>query len=43
MDTQKNRSTISMGGYVDRCDMDRYKERIKEMEILMVDEWRLKL
>ena len=37
----EGRGTV-VGGYVDRCDMDRYKERMKEMEILMKDEWRLR-
>lgn len=31
-----------VGGYFDRCDMDRYKERMKEMRILIEDEWRLR-
>lgn len=35
------RGTV-VGGYVDRYDMDRYKERMKEMRILIEDEWRLR-
>lgn len=31
-----------VGGYFDRCDMDRYKERMKEMRTLVEDEWRLR-
>lgn len=31
-----------VGGYFDRADMDALKERIKEIEILMADEWRLR-
>lgn len=31
-----------VGGYFDRADMDVLKEKIKEIEILMADEWRLK-
>lgn len=31
-----------VGGYFDRADMDALKEKIKEIEILMADEWRLK-
>lgn len=38
----EGRGTV-VGGYVSRCDMDRYKGRIEEMRILMADEWRLKL
>ena len=40
-EVSEGRGTV-VGGYVDRCDMDRYKERMKEMEILMKDEWRLR-
>lgn len=32
-----------VGGYFDRADMNALKEKIKEIEILMADEWRLKL
>lgn len=31
-----------VGGYFDRADMDALKEKIKEIEILMADEWRLR-
>lgn len=31
-----------VGGYFGRADMDALKEKIKEIEILMADEWRLK-
>lgn len=31
-----------VSGYFDRADMDALKEKIKEIEILMADEWRLK-
>lgn len=41
-EVSEGRGTV-VGGYVSRCDMDRYKERIEEMRILMADEWRLKL
>lgn len=40
-EVSEGRGTI-VGGYVDRCDMDRYKERMKEMRILIEDEWRLR-
>lgn len=33
---------IMVGGYFDRADMDALKEKIKEIEILMADEWRLR-
>ena len=31
-----------VGGYFDRADMDALKERLKEFELLMADEWRLR-
>lgn len=31
-----------VSGYFDRADMDALKEKIKEIEILMADEWRLR-
>lgn len=31
-----------VGGYFDRADMDALKEKIKEIETLMADEWRLR-
>lgn len=40
-EVSEGRGTV-VGGYVDRCDMDRYKERMKEMRILIEDEWRLR-
>lgn len=40
-EVSEGRGTV-VGGYVDRRDMDRYKERMKEMRILIEDEWRLK-
>lgn len=40
-EVSEGRGTV-VGGYVDRCDMNRYKERIKEMRILIEDEWRLR-
>lgn len=30
-----------VGGYFSRNDLDVYKEKIKEMDILMADKWRL--
>ncbi len=40
-EVSEGRGTV-VGGYVDRSDMDRYKERMKEMRILIEDEWRLR-
>lgn len=40
-EVSEGRGTV-VGGYVDRCDMDRYKERMKEMRILIEDEWRMR-
>lgn len=40
-EVSEGRGTV-VGGYVDRCDMDRYKERMKEIRILVEDEWRLR-
>lgn len=30
-----------VGGYFSRYDLDGYKEKIREMDILMADKWRL--
>ena len=40
-EVSEGRGTV-VGGYVDRSDMDRYKERMKEMRILIEVEWRLR-
>lgn len=40
-EVSEDRGTV-VGGYFDRADMDALKERIKEIEILMADEWRLR-